>query len=233
MPVQNIIGQAPLKKMNKTSTDAADSDSDLEITEEIEPEARPACISISKPEEKRAAFRWDLVDAVWSDRKHAATPEKIRSAVKFVGDRIRGLRDTWKEANDQLKKAENSKQQTDGLKQQVLNYREWMEWGISQILQWGHPSILKRYVLPQPPAFDIARRSYQSNFIDNHVTLRDAIAVFLFILKPGQTTVQSALSVLHKVLAFWQSWSWSRWIRSDSSIPYQPTDVLGNHMLTR
>jgi len=138
----------------KSSGSASDSDDDLDIEDEEPPEIKPAVITIAKPtNDERGKLLWEVVDAVWIPRNKPAPPEKIRSAVKFVGEAVRGLRDQWKETNDRLKKAENSNLPTEGLKVSVGTYREIMETLAGRVTKFGHPSIVKRYVslLPHIP----------------------------------------------------------------------------------
>jgi len=138
----------------KSSGSVSDSDDDLDIEDEEPAETRPAVITIAKPmNDERGKLLWEVVDAVWTPKNKPAPPDKIRSAVRFVGEAVRSLRDKWKETNDKLKKAENANQPTEGLKVAVGTYREIMETLAGRVTNFGHPSILKRYVslLPIPP----------------------------------------------------------------------------------
>ncbi|KAK5937504.1 hypothetical protein PMZ80_010124 [Knufia obscura] len=129
----------------KSSGSVSDSDDDLDIEDEEPPETRPAVITIAKPtNDERGKLLWEVVDAVWTPRNKPAPPEKIRSAVRFIGEAVRGLRDKWKETNDKLKKAENSNLPTEGLKVSVGTYREIMETLAGRVTKLGHPSIVKR-----------------------------------------------------------------------------------------
>ncbi len=136
-----------LDKSVKRSGSVSNSDDDLDIEDEEPPETRPAAITIAKPtNDERGKLLWEVVDAVWTPRNKPAATDKIRSAVKFVGEAVRSLRDKWKETNDKLKKAENSNQPTEGLRVSVGTYREIMETLAGRVTKFGHPSILKRYV---------------------------------------------------------------------------------------
>ncbi|KAK5329047.1 hypothetical protein LTR70_000883 [Exophiala xenobiotica] len=134
-----------VERLVKSSGSASGSDDDLDIEDEEPPETRPAVITIAKPiNDERGKLLWEVVDAVWTPKNKPASPDKIRSAVRFVGEAVRSLRDKWKETNDKLKKAENTNQPTEGLKVAVGTYREIMETLAGRVTNFGHPSILKR-----------------------------------------------------------------------------------------
>jgi hypothetical protein len=90
------------------------------------------------------------VQAVWSPRNLSAPVEKIKSGIVQFGDTIRALRDSWKDKNESLKKAELPHSSTAAhatqLKADVAHYRQIVETVINRSLQHAHPAILKRYV---------------------------------------------------------------------------------------
>lgn len=142
-----------LKKDGKKSGSASNSEDDLEIEDEP-PEARPSIISVPKPTDQAGKLLWEIVDAVWSPHNKPASADKIRTAVAFVGEAVRGLRDQWKSQNEQLKKAElptsDTASQAASLKAAVSAHRDTMERLVARITQFGHPWILKRYVSSPP-----------------------------------------------------------------------------------
>lgn len=140
--------------MGKGSSASA-SDDDLDI-EDDPPETKPAMITILKPTDQPEKLLWEVVDAVWSPRNKPASADKIRTAVAFVGEAIRNVRDQWKTQNEQLKKAElpaaPTASQVPALKAAVSTHRETTERLVAKVAHFGHPWILKRYVSSPPPA---------------------------------------------------------------------------------
>lgn len=138
-----------VKKTGKSSGSSSSSEDDLDIEEE--PEQKPAAITIAKPTDERGKLLWEVVDAVWTPRNKPAPPEKIRSAISFIGGAVRNFREKWKAANDALKQAElpdsKTKDQAERLKDTVKSYRDTMETLAGRVALFGHPSILSRYVL--------------------------------------------------------------------------------------
>ena len=173
MATTRAIAQPKMNKKPKVSGSASSSDDDLEIEEE-EPEQKPAAITIAKPSDERGKLLWEVVDAVWTPRNKPAAPEKIRSAISFIGTAVRNLRDKWKATNDQLKQAElpdsKSKSLTEGLKVIVSSYRETMESLAGRVARFGHPSILSRYVFHHNPPF--THTLYNICSFMNHATGR-------------------------------------------------------------
>lgn len=151
--IDKVLKPKP-KTTSKTSGSASSSDDDLEIEDE-EPEMRPALITLAKPDGYKDKLLWEAVDSVWTPRNKPASSEKIVAAIKFIGEAVRGLREQWKSHNERLKKAElpNSETSSDApqLKQLVGQLREIMETLAARVTNWGHPSILKRYVFSQQP----------------------------------------------------------------------------------
>lgn len=146
-------GKTKAKKDAKKDGSSSNSDDDLEIEEP--PEARPTIISDLKPTDQAGKLLWEVVDAVWSPHNKPASADKIRTAVAFVGEAVRGLRDQWKSQNEQLKKAElpnsDTASQAASLKAAVSAHRDTMERLVARVTQYGHPWILKRYVSLSPP----------------------------------------------------------------------------------
>lgn len=128
-----------------------DSDDDLVIEDQEPPETTPALLCVSKPTDERGRALYDAVQAVWYPRNKPVPAEKIRSAIAAFGETVRGLRDAWKAKNDSLRKAEipNSPtaSQAGQLKEDVARYRQVMESVMARSLLYGHPAIVKRYVL--------------------------------------------------------------------------------------
>lgn len=113
----------------------------------------PALLTVSAPTDERGKALYNAVQAVWSPRNKPASPEKIRSGIVGFAETVRNLRDAWKAKNDMLRKAELPNSPTAGdavaLKDEVARYRQVTESVMSRSLLYGHPSIVKRYVVPQ------------------------------------------------------------------------------------
>lgn len=158
--VEKVLKPKP-KSASRTGGSASSSDDDLEIEDE-EPEMRPAVITIAKPDGYKDKLLWEAVDSVWTPRNKPASSEKIVAAIKFVGEAVRGLREQWKSYNEKLKKAELPNSETSleapQLKQLVGQLREIMEILAARVTKWGHPSILKRYVLSSHPLLTYSHR---------------------------------------------------------------------------
>jgi hypothetical protein len=111
-------------------------------------------ISVSPPTEFRSQTLYKAVDAVWSDRHNLAPVEKIQSGINDFGNAVKGFRDFWKDKNDKLKQAEiegsPTAAQAPVLKKDVSDARAFMGTIVDRSLHFGHPAILKRYVLPCP-----------------------------------------------------------------------------------
>lgn len=156
-PVQMAPSKAApkpkVRRAGKSSGSSSSSEDDLDIEEE--PEQKPAAITIAKPTDERGKILWEVVDAVWTPRNKPAPPDKIRSAISFIGNAVRNLREKWKAANDSLKQAElpdsKTKELAQGLKTTVSTYRETMDTLAARVATFGHPSILSRYVLVKHP----------------------------------------------------------------------------------
>ncbi|KAK5082193.1 hypothetical protein LTR05_007336 [Lithohypha guttulata] len=145
--VSRPVQQPRMLKDSKSSGSITGSDDDLEIEDE-EPQPKPAVITIARPTDERGQLLWDVVNAVWAPHNKPAPSEQIRTAITFVGSAVQGLRNKWKQTNEQLKQAElpNSatRNQVDRLKAMAENYRAIMETLAFRITQFAHPSILKR-----------------------------------------------------------------------------------------
>jgi len=131
--------------------DTGSNSSDDELTiEEEPPEMTPAVLTVSAPTDERGKAIYDAVNAVWSPRNKSAPAEKIRSGIAGFGDTVRGLRDSWKSKNDNLRKAElpNSPTASEAtrLKEEAARYRSAMEVVMARSLTFGHPAVVKRYV---------------------------------------------------------------------------------------
>ena len=139
----------PRQGGQKTESDS-DSGSDLSVEEE--PEKTPALLSVQMPTDEKGKAMYQAVQAVWSPRNLTAPVEKIKSGMAQFGDTIKGLRDSWKDKNESLRKAELPNAATAGnipqLKADVAHYRQIVETVVNRSLQHGHPAILKRYVTP-------------------------------------------------------------------------------------
>lgn len=130
-------------------TGSDSSDDELTIEEEA-PEMTPAVLTVSAPTDERGKAIYDAVSAVWSPRNKSAPAEKIRSGIAGFGDTVRGLRDSWKLKNDNLRKAELPDSPTASeatrLKEEAARYRSAMEVVMARSLTFGHPAVVKRYV---------------------------------------------------------------------------------------
>jgi hypothetical protein len=130
-------------------TDSDSSDDELTIEDEA-PEMTPAVLMVLAPTDERGKALYDAVSAVWSPRNKSAPAEKIRSGIAGFGDTVRGLRDSWKLKNDNLRKAELPNSPTAGdasrLKEEAARYRSAMEVVMARSLTFGHPAVIKRYV---------------------------------------------------------------------------------------
>ena len=140
-------GSMPRQGDQRTDSDS-DSDSDLSVEEE--PEKTPALLSVQVPTDERGRAMYQAVQAVWSPRNLTAPVEKMKSGMAQFGDTIKALRDSWKDKNESLRKAELPNSPTAGLipklKADVAHYRLTVETVVNRSLQHAHPAILKRYV---------------------------------------------------------------------------------------
>lgn len=157
-------------------TDSDSSDDELTIEEEA-PEMTPAVLTVAAPTDERGKAIYDAVSAVWSPRNKSAPAEKIRSGIAGFGDTVRGLRDSWKLKNDNLRKAELPNSPTAGeasrLKEEAARYRTAMEIVMARSLTFGHPAVIKRYVHDPIPfhSSEDKRRNY-------HFDLRSSIDIW-------------------------------------------------------
>jgi hypothetical protein len=142
------------KRNTATDGQAAASDSsddELEIEDEDSPELTPALLTLT-PTNERETILYRAVEAVWSPRNRSVDPEKVRAGMANYGDLLRGLRDAWKTKNESLRKAElpNSSTAAEAarLKEEVARYRQLLENVMLKSTQYGHPTIVKRYVSP-------------------------------------------------------------------------------------
>lgn len=213
-------------KGGKSSGSGSSSDEDdLEIEDEEEPETRPACITISKPADEKGKLLWEVVDAVWTPRNKPAPTEKIRSAIKFVGEAVRNLRDKWKAQNEHLKAAENSGDaaQALALKSTVQLYRDTMQVLAERVTRFGHPSVLKRYVQPTSPLHTGISMCICASKIQLQTTHRDLIHfTSLSVLFVG---TMSIFTMQARALAGVNSWlvlARAIMIALDSLISYSP-----------
>lgn len=147
---------APKKTKKKGTNDpASDSEDELSIQAEEPPEPTPAILSIDLPTEEGQKAQYLAVHAVFSPRNKPATPEKVRGGIASFGDSVRALRDSWKVKNENLRKAELPDSPTakdaDALKKEVARYRSLIQEVMTRSLNFGHPSIVKRYVILATP----------------------------------------------------------------------------------
>ncbi len=141
------------KQSDQKTASESDSDSDLSVEEE--PEKTPALLSVQMPTDEKGRAMYQAVQAVWSPRNQTAPVEKIKSGIAQFGDTIKALRDSWKDKNESLRKAELPNAATAAyipqLKEGVAHYRQIVETVVNRSLQHAHPAILKRYVFPSSP----------------------------------------------------------------------------------
>lgn len=213
------------KKESKSSGSVTSSDSDLDIEEE-EPEPMPEAITTPKPSDEKGKLLWEVVEAVWTPRNKPAPAEKMRSAITYVGNAIRGLRDKWKQANEQLKQAELPNQagtrnlaQIEALKMTVSSYRDTMEKLAANVTKYGHSSILRRYVLLfQYSSHKCIRFSCvrsQRTRSSQSVADRGATPSFLIVAQSRYSTMQGQGLALLVLAEFKMSH-----VSLDSSIPH-------------
>jgi hypothetical protein len=135
---------------------ASESDSGSDSSDEEEPEMTPALLLVQIPTDDKGKAMYLAVQAVWSPRNQTAPVEKIKSGVAQFGDTIKALRDSWKDKNDSLKKAELPNSTTAAnapqLKADVAHNRQIVETVVNRTLQYAHPAILKRYVVLSTPS---------------------------------------------------------------------------------
>ncbi|RMZ91942.1 hypothetical protein DV736_g832, partial [Chaetothyriales sp. CBS 134916] len=121
------------------------SDSDLSIVND--PEVRPTMLTVSMPTEFRSQCLYKVVDAVWCDRNNPAPVDKIKSGINDFGTVVKAFRDSWKDKNEKLKKAEIEGSPTTSdapkLKKDVSDDRTYMGRLMDQTLNFGHPAVLK------------------------------------------------------------------------------------------
>ena len=139
----------PRQSDQKTASDSG-SDSDLSVEEE--PEKTPALLSVQMPTDEKGRAMYLAVQAVWSPRNLNAPVDKIKSGIAQFGDTIKAIRDSWKDKNESLRRAELPNAATAAyipqLKEDVAHYRQIVETVVNRSLQHAHPAILKRYVIP-------------------------------------------------------------------------------------
>ncbi|RMD40982.1 hypothetical protein DV735_g4157, partial [Chaetothyriales sp. CBS 134920] len=131
--------------VSQTVDKGSGSDSELEILHE--PEPRPSVLTVSMPTEFRSQSLYKVVDAVWCDRNNPAPLDKIKSGVNDFGTVVKAFRDSWKDKNEKLKKAEieGSPTASDAprLKKDVSDDRTYMGLLMDRALKFGHPAVLK------------------------------------------------------------------------------------------
>ena len=141
-------GSMPRQSDQKTASDSG-SDSDLSVEEE--PEKTPALLSVQTPTDEKGKAMYLAVQAVWSPRNLTAPVDKIKSGIAQYGDTVKAIRDSWKDKNESLRKAElpnaASAAYIPQLKEDVAHYRQIVETVVIRSLQHAHPAILKRYVV--------------------------------------------------------------------------------------
>jgi hypothetical protein len=142
------------RQSSQTKVSENDSDSDLSV--ESEPESPPGILTLQMPVDIRNRAIFQAVKAVWSPRNLPAPVDKIKSGLVQFGEVVKGLRDSWKEKNESLKKAELPNASTAAnapqLKNEVAQYRQLVEVVVQQSLSLAHPAVLKRYVSFLPPS---------------------------------------------------------------------------------
>lgn len=211
------------KGASKAGGSVSSSDDDLEIEDE-DPEIRPAIITIARPETFKERLLWEAVDSVWTPRNKPASSEKIVAAIKFIGEAVRGLREQWKSQNEKLKKAELPNSETSAhapqLKHLVGQLREIMETLAARVTKWGHPSILKRYVLSSYP---LLMHSKCTCILERILSSHAAFICLRIIVILELLLVKSLVLHLHPhgLASFFGRWV-SAWNVAciDSSMPY-------------
>ena len=138
-------GQPPKQKSSDVAS-PSETGSDSAAEEEEMAEERPIILYGPRPPEPEQAAIWDTYQALWSPRNRPASIEKIRNGISVYGELIKWLRNSWKEANEALKKAENSAESTDVLRGEVMGWRRIVQTVMKTTLEWGHPSHYKKYV---------------------------------------------------------------------------------------
>ena len=151
---------AGLRSDGHVSELESDSGDDELMIEEEEPEMTPAILTVSAPADERGKAIYEVVKALWSPRNKSAPVESIRNGIARFGDIVRALRDSWKQKNDNLRKAELPGSPTAGdaagLRDEVARYRALMEEVMRRAFNFGHPAIIKRYVHPLVSCCDLA-----------------------------------------------------------------------------
>jgi len=135
---------------SSSETESPDDDSDYDSSDDELEITEPSPLPFTRPPEPLKAVRYDTIKAVWLPRQRPAEADKIRNALKDFWEVVRTIRDRWKIDGEAVKKAEEAKKVNELplLRERVRNQREMLEMALQSANEFGHPEILRLYVLP-------------------------------------------------------------------------------------
>jgi hypothetical protein len=150
-----------------SETDSSDDDTDSSYDSDSSPPPEKSPLPTSRPQKAVEAVRYDTIKAVWFPRNKFAENIRILKGLADLWEVVRTIRDRWKADRDAVKKAIESKHDSELplLRERVDKQLEMMEAVLIAAVEFGHPDLLSAYVLPLSPFF------HSSAFVD--VRIRD------------------------------------------------------------
>lgn len=139
---------SPVSLSSETESSGDDSDSPYESDSSPPPEKSP--LPASRPQKAVEAVRYDTIKAVWFPRNKFAENDRILKGLADLWEVVRTIRDRWKTDRDAVKKALESKQDSELplLRERVDKQLEMMEAVLTAAVEFGHPDLLSAYVSP-------------------------------------------------------------------------------------
>ena len=133
-----------------SSSETTSSDDESSYTSDSSPtitEISP--LPTERPSTPLGAVRYDTIRSLWRPKSHSTSSEQIRKALVDFWEVIRTIRDRWKADTAAVKQAEEAKKNSELplLRDRVKSQRDMMEAAIKASLEFGHPEIIRMYVL--------------------------------------------------------------------------------------
>lgn len=102
-----------------------------------------------RPTTPLEAVRYDTIRSLWRPKNRSTGSEQIRKALVDFWEVVRTIRDRWKADTAAVKQAEEAKKNSELplLRDRVRSQRDMMEATIKASLEFGHPDIIRMYVL--------------------------------------------------------------------------------------
>ncbi|KAK6433745.1 hypothetical protein LTR95_010075 [Oleoguttula sp. CCFEE 5521] len=133
---------------DESSSDSSSDDSDVSLYSDEEETTAGTPLPSKRPDDDpRAAVEYDVIKALWRNKKKTIEAQSIRDGLKDFWEVVKTIRDRWKADGEAVKAAEGKKQVGDLplLKSRVKAQREMIEVAFRTAMKHGFKQIVELF----------------------------------------------------------------------------------------